>query len=480
MSKGQAETPGLPNSAAASSGLGDWEDVSVRTQDFVTSRGLLTNAADAIERIMSSYKEVDLSADVVEKLCSCMPDCHSCGIPAFKLGLILHNRSRSSLGTLIACQKCSMYLKTCTKASTFEHRPLLQATTTQVSALINKPPSIGPRPKGTPWKLRQERCETYFRTNPVLAEYVTLEVFQIVVVFFGCQGHNADGGVYFDRVPIVTPAGDVLVREMTVGVPPGRHLLITGPNGCGKSSFFRTLGGLWPVSGGTLTRPPRRSIFYIPQVATHLGPTHRIGCQLQCACCSVGMSFLVFLCMHLFRNHTCHLARFVINWCIRTPQSKLPAPQTSNLMPLWPRCTWVTSCGVKVCPKVPPSTPSKFYMQLLNHRDLSPCSAVAGGWDAVKTWEDVLSGGEKQRVGLARLFYHKPRFAILDECTSAVSIDVEGEIYQAAKDLGVTLLTVSHRPSLWKYHSHILSFDGAGGYKVRFLFRNNLVSSPRP
>lgn len=68
-----------------------------------------------------------------------------------------------------------------------------------------------------------------------------------------------------------------------------------------------------------------------------------------------------------------------------------------------------------------------------------------GGWAIEKDWKDILAGGDKQRIAMARLFYHQPQYAILDECTSSVSMDIEKIMYTHAQKLGISLMTVSHR-----------------------------------
>jgi len=44
---------------------------------------------------------------------------------------------------------------------------------------------------------------------------------------------------------------------------------------------------------------------------------------------------------------------------------------------------------------------------------------------------------------MARLFFHCPRYAVLDQCTDAVSMDVEEKLYQQAEALGITIITIS-------------------------------------
>jgi ABC-type uncharacterized transport system fused permease/ATPase subunit len=76
----------------------------------------------------------------------------------------------------------------------------------------------------------------------------------------------------------------------------------------------------------------------------------------------------------------------------------------------------------------------------------------------------TISIGEQQKLAMARLFYHAPKFAILDECTSGLTIADEKNLYETCGKLNITCITISHRPALYKYHDYELCFDGAGGH----------------
>ncbi|CAG8457188.1 16710_t:CDS:10 [Acaulospora morrowiae] len=236
-------------------------------------------------------------------------------------------------------------------------------------------------------------------------------------------------GIKFEGAPIVAPnpgnekGGEELIKNLSLEVRPGEHLLITGPNGVGKTSIARVIARLWPLFKGRLSRPNSEDIFYTPQ-----RPYLSIG----------------------------------------TLRDQVIYPYSHADM-------------------IRAGRTDEELLEILRVVHLAYIPDREGGWETKKEWKDVFSGGEKQRIGIARVFFHRPKFAILDECTSAVSADVEGLMYQHAKDLGISkcntisvqiiafmcitpslinssdfivaLITISHRPSLSKYHSHLLRID---------------------
>ncbi|CAH1118106.1 unnamed protein product [Phaedon cochleariae] len=297
------------------------DSVSDRTEYFTTAKNLLITGSNAVERLMSSYK------DIVE--------------------LAGHTARVANMFTVLEEASQGIYHKT----------------------LVAK-------------KEKREDFEIEFRGNQPLAK--------------GRMIQSTNNEIILHNVPIVTPNCDIVCPSLSLHLEPGQHLLITGPNGCGKSSLFRILSGLWPIYGGELYTP-KNAMFYIPQ-----RPYMVIG---------------------NLRDQVIYPDTYadMIN-------KQITEEDLRRIMRL-------------------------VHLDHIVERDT---------FHEVKDWTDILSGGEKQRMAVARLFYHRPKYALLDECTSAVSIDVESHIYQSAIDMGITLLTITHRPTLWKFHTHILQFDGTG------------------
>ena len=208
-------------------------------------------------------------------------------------------------------------------------------------------------------------------------------------------------GVTFDAVDLASPVGQILASKLSFQVNEKSSLIVTGPNASGKSTLGRYLSGVWPLLGrGSITFPSSqhgnafRGIFMVPQ-KMYLFPG--------------SLADQVTYPQHLDKDER--------------------AQQSARLSEL---------------------------LQLVGVHYLLDRYADQGGWDAEMPWQNVLSLGEQQRIGMARLFYLAPAFAVLDECTSAVSLDVEERLYRAAHEKNVTCITLSQRLALHDFHTQQL------------------------
>ncbi|XP_035688885.1 lysosomal cobalamin transporter ABCD4-like isoform X2 [Branchiostoma floridae] len=200
----------------------------------------------------------------------------------------------------------------------------------------------------------------------------------------------------------------VLIRDLNLEIEAGRNLLIVGNTGSGKSSLLRVLRGLWPTLGGSVER------------ISPLGPQ--------------GVMFI--------------------------PQKPYLTDGSLREQIIYP-------LKDKYPGQVSPD--DGIIMQYLERLELMSVFERAKGLDGGTewiNWYDVLSPGEMQRLSFARLFFHQPQFAVLDEATSAVSMETEELLYNMCKDMGMTVISVGHRSSLRKFHDVELKLDGRGGWKL--------------
>jgi putative ATP-binding cassette transporter len=102
----------------------------------------------------------------------------------------------------------------------------------------------------------------------------------------------------------------------------------------------------------------------------------------------------------------------------------------------------------------------------LSEVNLADLPVRVGGFETILKWSDILSLGEQQRIMFARLFLNSPKFAILDESTSALDEDNETVVYSKLQQSNITYVSVGHRSSLLKFHDHELLLDLNHGWQV--------------
>ena len=241
------------------------------------------------------------------------------------------------------------------------------------------------------------------------------------------QTSSNDDEIEFQNVTVFSPDNRLLIKDVSLKIKRGESLFITGANGAGKTSLFRVLAGLWKASEGVVLRPRNglksikseggegddnavSSLFYVPQ------------------------------------------RPYLVTGSLRD-QILYPAKQKSEEDEFDKDDERILECLARVN-----------LVKLLKKGDRNV------GLDRTEhDWNDVLSGGEKQRIGLARLYFHAPRFAILDEATSAINPDEEGALYEEFEKNNITVFSIAHRMELKRFHKKHLHFkaDGKGNWTLK-------------
>ena len=208
---------------------------------------------------------------------------------------------------------------------------------------------------------------------------------------------------------ITLPDRTVLLDDVVLKVSPGDSVLIRGPSGSGKSTLLRVLAGIWPyLRGWDAKRQP------LP-----------------------------------------------ISEAVVLPSNAVFIPQR----PYFPEGTLRNALAY---PEISVNYTDEQMKQAL---ELALLSQLGSQLDTVGQWTQQLSGGEAQRLAMARVFLKKPSWVFADEATSALDEATEKIIYERLLSMvmreGGALVSVAHRPSVAAYHQRLWQLENVNEGSIK-------------
>ena len=143
-------------------------------------------------------------------------------------------------------------------------------------------------------------------------------------------------------------------------------------------------------------------------------------------------------------------------WPFGSGEIVAPAGKSVLLLPQQPYIPQGALRDAVSYPAVPGAYPDSAIRDAL---DAVGLRSLGPRLDEAALWTQTLSGGEKQRLAVARALLAKPDWLFLDEATSALDEPSEAAIYGViAKSLpGATIVSIGHRSTLVPLHDRQLS-----------------------